>query len=498
MKNSIQNHLSKIKEQFGTRSSKIGSYSFFLTAVVLAILITINFALSFLPDSYTQKDLTANQLYSISSQSKVMLSSLEEDITIFWIVTSGEEDEYVEKLLHNYENYSSKVNVEKKDPDLNPDFTNAYTDEEVVNNSIIVECGDKYRYISYADMYEVSSSSYYSMYSSVDEFSGEKLITSAISYCTTDELPVIHVLEGHGEAELSSSFTDALETDNMETESLSLLNGDSVPEDVECILINAPSTDISEEEKNMLIEFLEGGGRVLILSGTNEGDELTNLKAVAEYYGISVTEGVVVEGNADHYVFNMPALLMPDMESSEITDPLISDNYHVIMPVAKALDVSQANEDVTVTPLLKSSAESYLKEEGYGIETYDKEEGDTPGPLTLAALATKDIVSDNTSENSEENVGGKQMQLVWIASSEMLEDVYNQYSSDANEDFVLNALEMMCDKDDSISVRSKSLRNEYLTVSSSDASLIKVVTIGIIPAVYLLIGIVVVVRRKRR
>ena len=90
------------------------------------------------------------------------------------------------------------------------------------------------------------------------------------------------------------------------------------------------------------------------------------------------------------------------------------------------------------------------------------------------------------------------MQLVWIASSEMLEDVYNQYSSDANEDFVLNALEMMCDKDDSISVRSKSLRNEYLTVSSSDASLIKVVTIGIIPAVYLLIGIVVVVRRKRR
>ena len=45
----------------------------------------------------------------------------------------------------------------------------------------------------------------------------------------------------------------------------------------------------------MLIEFLEGVGRVLILSGTNEGDELANLKAVAEYYGISVTEGVVVE-----------------------------------------------------------------------------------------------------------------------------------------------------------------------------------------------------------
>lgn len=202
-------------------------------------------------------------MYSISSQSKVLLSSLEEDIKIYWIVASGEEDEYVEKLLHNYENYSNRVSVIKKDPDLNPDFTNSYTDETVYNNSIIVECGEKYGYISYENMYEMSSSSYYSMYSSADKFAGESLITSAISYCTTEELPVIHVLEGHGETEFSESFTEALERDNLETETISLLNYESVPEDVECILIHAPSTDISAEEKDMLIDFLENGGRVV-------------------------------------------------------------------------------------------------------------------------------------------------------------------------------------------------------------------------------------------
>ena len=53
-------------------------------------------------------------------------------------------------------------------------------------------------------------------------------------------------------------------------------------------------------------------------------------------------------------------------------------------------------------------------------------------------------------------------------------------------------------KDDSISVRSKSLTNEYLTVSTSAASTIRVVTIGVIPAAYLCIGIGVVIRRKRR
>ena len=486
MKIPIKDYIKNTREQFGTRSSKMGSYSFFLTVVVLAILVTVNIALSFLPDSYVQEDLTANQLYSISSQSKVMLSSLEEDITIYWVVASGEEDEYVEKLLHNYEDYSSRVTVEKKDPDLNPDFTNNYTDETIYNNSVIVECGDKYRYISYQDMYETSSMSYYSMYSSADEFAGESLITSAISYCTTEELPVIHILEGHGETELTESFQEALERDNLETETLSLLNSETVPEEVSCILVNAPSTDISETERDMLLDFMERGGRVLIISGTAEEEQLPNLKSVMENYGISVLEGVVVEENTDNYVYGNPVLLMPEMNSSDITDPLMEDNYQVVVPVSKALDVSEASEDVTVTSLLESSEESFLKDEGYDIETYEQEEGDVQGPLTLAALVTKALEDD------------QQMQLVWIASSMMLEEAYNAYSSDANEDFILNVLEMMCEKDDSISVRSKSLTNEYLTISTADSSMIKVATMGMIPGIYLITGIVVAVRRRKR
>lgn len=66
----IKEYLKKIREQFGTRSSKAGSYSFFLTVIVLAIIITVNFALSFLPDSYVQEDLTANQLYSIPTRTE--------------------------------------------------------------------------------------------------------------------------------------------------------------------------------------------------------------------------------------------------------------------------------------------------------------------------------------------------------------------------------------------------------------------------------------------
>lgn len=223
-----------------------------------------------------------------------------------------------------------------------------------------------------------------------------------------------------------------------------------------------------------------------MISGTTQEEQLTNLNAVMEYYGISVQEGVVVEESTDHYIYGSPVMVMPDMESSEITDPLIDENYHVIMPVSKALDTSAANSDVTVTPLLQSSDQSILKAAGYDITTYEKEEGDTEGPLTLSALVTKDL------EN------GGQMQLVWIASSEMLGEEYNSLSSDANEDFVLNTLEMMTEKEDSISVRSKSLSYEYLTVSSGTSAYLKAVTLAVIPAVYLMIGIFVVVRRRRR
>lgn len=486
MRDIIKTELSRTKQQFATRTSKAGSYSFLLTVIVLIILISVNAALSFLPDSYVQADLTANQLYSISSQSKVLLGTLEEDITIYWIVTSGNEDAFIEKLLNNYEDYSSHVSIVKKDPDLYPDFTSAYTDEVILNNSVIVECGDKYRYISYDDIYEYGNYTMYSMYSTDVKFAGEQQITSAISYCISDDLPVIYLLEGHGEAALSQTVLDAIETDNMLTESLSLLSYGSVPEEVTTILINAPSTDISETEKDMLIDYLEKGGRLLILNGTTDGEALTNLNAVAEYYGISVLEGVVVEGDSNHYVYGGPALLLPDMYSSEVTDSLIEESYHVVMPVSKALDISGADSDVTVTSLLETSEEAFLKADGLQITTYEKEEEDSEGAFTLAAMVTKDLEDD------------KQMQLVWIASSYMLEEVYNNYSSGANGDMVLNALEMMCEKENSISIRSKSMSYEYLTIGSSDASHIKILTIGVIPILYLVIGIVIVMRRRLR
>ena len=87
--------------------------------------------------------------------------------------------------------------------------------------------------------------------------------------------------------------------------------------------------------------------------------------------------------------------------------------------------------------------------------------------------------------------------IVWVASDYLLDDTYNSYSSGANLDLVMNGLSWMIGKNDAVSIRAKSLNNSYLTISSSSATVLKVVMIGVIPVCFLLLGIDEVLRRRR-
>ena len=132
---------------------KGGSYSLVLTGIVLAILITVNVLASVLPSTWTQLDISSAKLYSITSNTKAVVNALEKDVTIYWMVQSDKEDDIIENLLAKYESLSEHIEVVKKNPDVYPTFAQQYTSETVLNNSLIVECGDSSRYISYEDIY---------------------------------------------------------------------------------------------------------------------------------------------------------------------------------------------------------------------------------------------------------------------------------------------------------------------------------------------------------
>ncbi len=456
-----------------------GTYSLMLTAVVLAILIVVNIFVSALPPALTQYDISASKLYSITSNTKVVVSALDQDVTIYWIVQDGKEDSVIENLLSKYETLSDHIHVEKKNPDVFPTFAQQYTDEEVANNSLVVESGTRSRYIGYDDIYVEETDLV--TYSTDSSFDGEGAITSAIDYVVNEDQPRVYVLEGHGEAELPASLSEQMEKENMEVISFSLLTEDAIPEDADCILIYAPASDISAEEQAMLSDYVAGGGKLMVSAGPTEDGILENLYSLLSDYGVEAVDGIVVDTDRDHYAFQLPYVLMPDMSSSDITDSLIKERYYALMPIATGLRVTETDNG-TVTELLTTSESAFSKIAGYDLTSYEKEEGDVDGPFTVAV--------------SVESAGGGEM--IWFTSSVFLEDVYNAYSSGANTDMAMNALASLIGESEAMAIRSKSLNFDYLTISDSTASLLKTVMVGVFPLAYLGIGIAVVVWRRRQ
>ena len=455
-----------------------GSYSLAITAVVLAILIAVNVLVSALPTTLTKYDISSSKLYSITSNTKVVVGALTEDVTIYWIVQSGQEDSVIENLLGKYESLSDHITVVKKNPDVYPTFAEQYTDETVQNNSLVVECGERSRYIGYDDIYLQEADLYSYTYNT--SFDGEGAITSAIDYVVTEDLPQLYVLEGHGEAELPATFSEQIEKENIETQSLSLLTVDEIPEDADCILIYAPASDLSQEEAEMLSDYTKNGGKLLVMAGpTEENGTLENLYSLLSGYGVETCDGIVVEADREHYTFQ-PYILLPDLVSSDITDPLIEENYYVNMPISQGLILDDADD--AVTALMTTSDAAFSKIAGYDLDTYEKEEGDIDGPFAVAVSI--DCGSDG--------------QILWFSSSTFLEDMYNAWSSGSNADLAMNALSSLIGEREAMAIRSKSLNYNYLTISDSTASLLKVLMIGVFPLGYLGIGIGVILKRRRK
>lgn len=209
---------------------------------------------------------------------------------------------------------------------------------------------------------------------------------------------------------------------------------------------------------------------------------MANLNSILSEYGVSVVDGIVIDSNRDFYAFSEMYILMPEIESSEITDPLTESGYHAIIPIAQGLSIDDSVDGVTVTSLLQTSGDSYSKLAGYDLTTYDKEDGDIDGPFSLGVSVE---VSDT---------GGR---LVWISSDYVTDDTYNSYSSGANLDLVMNSMSWMIGETEAVSIRTKSMDYSYLTISSSAASVLKLLMIGILPIGYLIFGIEELLRRRK-
>lgn len=475
----------RIRESMNGKYLRNGSYSVMISAIFIVIVIVINMIVGSLPSKYTEFDVSSQKLYSIGDETKSYLKKLDKDITIYQVVQSGSEDETLKKLLEKYAEESSHIKVETKDPVVNPKFTSQYTNDEVSANSLIVVCGDRNKVIDYNNIYE-STIDYQTYSSQTTGFDGEGQITSAIGYVTSEDLPILYTLEGHGEKEMDSTIKEDIEKANMDIQSLNLLTEGSVPDDADCLFIDSPSTDISEDEKTAIIDYLENGGKAMIFSDYTTED-LPNFDAVLENYGVQREAGIVFEGDNQHYAMQMPYYLVPTINSTDASSETVSGGYHVLVPYAQGIKkMDDVRDTVTINSILTTSDQAYSKTD-LNSDTLEKEDGDEAGPFDLGVSITETLDDD------------KETQIVYYSTSNLMESQVNQMVSGGNEKLIIESLKWMTDTEDSatVSIPSKSLSVSYLTLTDYDAAFWKICTIGLIPGFFLVVGFAVWMKRRK-
>lgn len=461
---------------------KHGTYRASMVVFACVAAVLMNLTAGKLPSQYLKYDVSDQKLFTTGDQTAEIVKGLDEDITLYLIAQQGSEDATLQELLDRYAGLSSHIKVETKDPVLYPNFVSQYTSENLSENSVLVVGQNRSKAVDYYDIYQYSMD--YSTYSSsLSSFDGEGQITSAIAYVTAEDMPVVYTLTGHDEAELSTTVTSSIEKENIELKSLSLLTEEAVPEDAKAVIIYGSISDISEDEKNKLEAYMEQGGQIVMLLGYTDKDT-PNLDSLLGDYGITLADGLVLEGDSQHHLPNHPYYLLPDIQSSAYTSD-VSSRYVLLAFAQGMTEAADISEDLTYESLLTTSAKSYSKT-NLESENLDQEEGDIAGPFDLGAVVTKTIDEDTEAK------------LIVFSSETLLDEQVDSMVSGGNSTLFLNVMSQLVDHESTVSIEPKSMSTEYLTVPAGSAIFWGILTIILIPLLLLATGGIIWFGRRKR
>ncbi len=497
--------MNNIIKEFKQKTTQNGLRVFLVTLLLLIGLVVINLLAGLLPNRVTEIDISADKMYSVSSTAARELAKLRDDVAVYYLVSGGESDlvdetRHTKLFLDKLSDCSPHIRFRVIDTAESPTFaTSLGLTESAENNSIVVKSAKRTRVIAPDDLFyyyiegagkmtaaEAQQAVYMiQMYygqtvTPTYHFDGEGQLLSAIHYVTTDTLPKIYALDGHSEIALSSSLAEMLSLQNMEVATLTLLKSEAVPKDCDLLLLNCPQADLTAAEAKMVGDYLAGGGKMMMITvpGTST---FPNLLSVAARYGLSAKEGILIEGDSNHY-YQVPYYLFPTPSSShEITAAHAASSY-ALLPSAHGIQIAQTLPDgVTAAELFTTSASSYLID--INAETMDRPEGQDTAKHTVGVAAT---ATDGS-------------QMIWVSSFGLTDDTANSYAAGGNASYFLSAVKWLCQAEDEVSAFAPiTLTTPRLTLSAGTAGLWSIALIFLIPAAVLGTGFVYWLRRRRK
>ncbi len=493
--------IQKRRYHVSKKNLSLGAYSSTVIAGSIAVAVILNLIVAELPSRYTVFDLTANKLYSLTDDTKELVSNIGEDVTIYVLANEKQADSTLANTLDSYEGLSSHIKVTYVDPAVNPKFYTKYTDGSISSNSVIVESSKRSRVVDYNDLY-VSEFDYSTYSQNVTGYDAEGQITSAISYVLSEDMPKIYMVTGHGELELDTTFTDIIQKANIDTETINLMDYDAVPEDAAAVFVNAPTEDLSSDDAEKILTYLNNGGDIFV-NTTYTGKDMPNFEKLLDFYGVQVSKGLIIETAQNSY-YQDPFYLLPTIEYDSITSDIYSGNSYIFAPYCQGLTYTD-KEDVEVTPLLASSENSYVRDDIENSTSYDKQDGDVDGPFYIGLSCTAQVSGSDSEVTEDESVddtqkSGDHSTGIIFSSENLFTQEADVMVAGTNQKLfsgVLQAFETEDGESSSVVIPVKNYEVEYLTVSQSWISVLALITVIVIPFGFLIMGFVIWFRRRK-
>lgn len=465
----------------------------FMTIVLVAIIIAFFIVLNLWVQSLnlTDLDVTKEQLYTLSDESKKQIEQVNEDVKIYFF--GYDENSSIVDLAKQYSKANNYIQVEVIDVSTRPDLSNEYGISEE-DSAIVVNSSDRNKILTSYDLYSYD----YTTYEQVDLT--EQKLTNSIIATTIENTPTIYFLTGHDEYSVSSHMTILsayLENEVNTVKSLDLLVQNEIPADCSALVIASAQNDFTDFETELITNYINSGGKILWFNDPSFKDtSLPNTEKILSMFGVNFdNSGIIFEQDSSKMVMQSPNIILPDVNYSDITSDIMTDGGVMLLNSGKLIfEEDSVLEDLgaSVQNLINSSDSSFYRT-NLSISSSSATDSEEEGPFTVGALITKKISDDTNATLIAFSNNLFATDYAITINSQNIPAIY-LYN---NKDLVLNSISYLTDREDTIIIRKDTGTVTY-TATQQEDNVIRAIIFGV-PVCIILAGIVVwQIRRRKR
>jgi ABC-type uncharacterized transport system involved in gliding motility auxiliary subunit len=258
-----------------------------------------------------------------------------------------------------------------------------------------------------------------------------------------------------------------------------------VPADAAVVVVAGPRGKLVEPEIAALSTYLDRGGRlVLLLDPDSDG----GLAGLLGQYRVKLHSDLVVDTSPVNQLLGYGAAgaLLKPMGDHPTVDDMASP---ALFFMGRSLAVEQGGEaGVTTTPLL-GTGESAWGETDYKSGRALRDEKDTEGPVTMAAIAVK----------STNNIDAKATPEARIFVAGDSDWVDNQLRDvQGNPDLFLNVIAWLAEEENKITIRPKNRAASQLLLTGEQMNTLVFASMDLLPVLLIALGSAIVLLRRQR